>query len=105
MNCCSASVTSLMLSHCVSRYSGGDVPQVQQGKTAHLLVTTLVIYFGRLLHTLSLSGKLGNGLLQILRQTYTRPSVCKEKKGIVKSVVFCSSKKLNSWFSDYSHHL
>jgi len=30
-----------MLSHCVSHCSGGDVPQVQQGKTAHLLVTTL----------------------------------------------------------------
>lgn len=104
MNCCGASVTGFMLSHCVSHCSSGDVPQVQREKTAHLLVTTLVIYFGRLLHTPSLSGTLGNGLLQFLRQIYYTSFSMQGKKGVVKSV-FCSSKKLNSWFSDYSHHL
>ena len=104
MNCCSASVTGLMLSHCVSHCRGGDVPQVQQGKRAHLLVTTLVIYCRRLLHTLSLRqvGKwIAANPASDLHMTFSKQG---GEKG-VKSVVFCSSKKLNSRFSYYSHHL
>ena len=103
MNCCSASVTGLILSHCVSHCSGGSTGEDSAPASDH----TYYLLRQTASHTVSLR-QVGNWIAANPASDLHMSFSMQEKKKVcvcVKRVVFCSSKKLNSWFSDYSHHL